>query len=42
MNIDKMKHLIFLVKTESTGNPKELAQKNITLMPFKCIKNVYS
>ena len=27
MNIDKMKHLIFLVETESTGNPKELAQK---------------
>jgi transcriptional antiterminator len=27
MNIDKMKHLIFLVKTESTGTPKELSKK---------------
>jgi transcriptional antiterminator len=27
MNIDKMKHLIFLVKIESTGTPKELSQK---------------
>ena len=27
MNIDKMKHLIFLVKTESTGTPKELSIK---------------
>lgn len=27
MNIDKMTHLIFLVKTENTGTPKELSQK---------------